>query len=132
MKSYAIVSSKAELKKALERKVEEIVIIDSSLAKNIRIVKYSSRFAIVAATAGAGVAATNFWNPVGLSAGVAAFAVGGSTLTAIVVLGVGAVLIFALYNDYDVKAKGKVKLPDGTEVDGELILSKKIKNIATQ
>lgn len=122
MKNYAIVSSKEELKQALQRNVEEIVVINSSLAKNIKIVKYSSRAAMVAATVGAGVAATNFWNPVGLTAGVAAFAVGGSSLTAIVVLGVGSVLIFALYNNYDIEVKGKVKMPDGSEVEGELVL----------
>lgn len=122
MKNYAIVSSKEELKQALQRNVEEIVVINSSLAKNIKIVKYSSRAAMMAVTVGAGVAATNFWNPVGLTAGVAAFAVGGSSLTAIVVLGVGSVLIFALYNNYDIEAKGKVKMPDGSEVEGELVL----------
>ena len=65
MSNYAVVSNKQELEQALERKVDKIIVIDSDLARNIRTVKLASKAALTAAIAGIGVAATNFWNPVG-------------------------------------------------------------------
>lgn len=124
MTSYAIVSNKKELEQALDRKVDKIIVTDPDLAKNIKNVKLASKAALLAAIAGVGVAATNFWNPVGWSAGLVGAVAGGSTMVAIVALGLGAALVWIIYNDYDIKAKGKVKMPNGTEVEGEIILEK--------
>lgn len=123
MSSHVIVSNKADLKKAIENKIDQIIITDSALAQNIKVLKYSSRFALGLAIAGTGVAVTNFWNPVGLTAGVAAFAVTGSTTTAMILLGVGATALYAIYNNYDIKGKCKVKLPNGVEVEAEMVLN---------
>lgn len=124
MNSYAVVSTKNELKLALDRKVSKIIVTDPELARNIKNVKLASKAALAAALAGLGLAATNFWNPVGWSAGLVGAVAGGSTMVAIVALGLGAALVWVIYNDYNIKAKGKVKLPDGTEVEGEIILEK--------
>lgn len=124
MSNYAVVSTKNELEQALERKADKIIVTDPDLARNIRTVKFASKAALTAAIAGITIAATNFWNPVGWGAGVVGAVAGGSTMVAIVALGLGAALVFVIYNDYNIKAKGKVKMPDGTEVEGEIILEK--------
>ena len=123
MSNYAVVSTKKELEQALERKADKIIVTDPDLARNIRTIKFASKAALTAAIAGITVAATNFWNFVGWGAGVVGVVAGGSTMVAIVALGLGA-LVFVIYNDYNIKAKGKVKMPDGTEVEGEIILEK--------
>lgn len=99
MKSYAIVSTKGELKQALDRKADKIIVIDPDLAANIKNIKFVSRACLVAAIGAGGVAATNFWNPVGLSAAFVGAAAGGSTMVAIVTLGIGAALVWVTYND---------------------------------
>lgn len=124
MNSYAVVSTKRELEQALARKTDKIIITDPELARNIKNVKLASKAALITALAGVGLAATNFWNPVGWSAGLVGAVAGGSTMVAIVALGLGAALVWVIYNDYNIKAKGKVKMPDGTEVEGEIILEK--------
>lgn len=124
MSNYAVVSTKKELEQALERRVEKIIITDPDLARNIQSVKFASKAALTAAIAGIAVAATNFWNPVGWGAGFVGAIAGGSTMVAIIALGLGAALVWVIYNDYDIKAKGKVKMQDGTEIEGELILEK--------
>lgn len=124
MSDVSIVNSKDELKAAIKRGDSTIVIQDSSLADNIKMVKMASKVALGVAIAGAGVAATNFWNPVGWVSGVASLAVSGSLVWALAALGLSATLIWLIYNDYTIKGKGKVKLPDGTEVEGEIILEK--------
>ena len=124
MKSYAIVSTKGELKQALDRKADKIIVIDPDLAANIKNIKFVSRACLVAAIGAGGVAATNFWNPVGFSAAFVGAAAGGSTMVAIVTLGIGAALVWAIYNDYNIKVKGKVKMPDGKEVEAEIVLEK--------
>lgn len=124
MRNYAVVSTKKELEQALDRKVDKIIVTDADLARNIKNVKLASKAALTAAIAGIGVAATNFWNPVGWSAGLVGAVAGGSTMVAIVALGLGVALVWVIYNDYSIKAKGKVKMPDGTEVEGEIILEK--------
>jgi hypothetical protein len=43
---------------------------------------------------------------------------------AIIELGLGATLICAIYNNYSIKAKGKVTMPDGTVVEGDVVLEK--------
>jgi hypothetical protein len=124
MKDYAVVNTKAELKHALEEKVQKIIVTNSDLASNIRTVKTASNIALAAAVGGMGVAAVNFWNPIGWGAGAVGIIAGGSTLTAIVALGVGATLIYAIYNGYSIKGKGKVKTLDGTEYEAEIVLEK--------
>ena len=118
MSDVAIVNSKDELKAAIKKGASTIIIQDSSLAGNIKTVKMASKVALGAAIAGAGLAATDFWNPVGWVSGVASVAVSGSLVWALVALGLSATLIWLIYNDYTIKGKGKVKLPDGTDVEG--------------
>ena len=124
MNNYAVVSTKKELEQALERKVDRIIVTNPDLARNIRTVKFASKAALTTAVAGLAVAATNFWNPIGWGAGIVGAVAGGTTMFAVVALGIGAALIWVIYNNYDIKAKAKVKLPDGTEIEGELILEK--------
>lgn len=124
MNDYAVVHTKDELKRALEQEVQQIIITNPDLASNIRTVKTASKLALGAAIGGAGIAATNFWNPVGWGAGAVGLVAGGSTLTAIITLGVGATLIYAMYNGYSIKGKTKVKTPDGSEYEAEIVMEK--------
>jgi len=121
---YAVVSTKEELEQALERKIDKIIVTDPDLARNIRTVKFASKATLTAGIAGIAVAAINFWNPVGWGAGVVGAVASGSTMVAIVALGLSVTLVFVIYSDYNIKVKGKIKLPDGTEVEGEVILEK--------
>lgn len=99
MSDKVFVSTKAELKKALEEKTKEILITDQSLASHVKVVSYASKAAIAAAVAGTGIAALNLWNPIGWGvAGVTAIT-SGTLVAAIVALGVGATLIWVLWND---------------------------------
>ena len=125
MPSIAVVNTKNELEQALARKTKKIVITDSDIASNVKIVKTASQAGLLAAIAAAGIAATNFWNPIGWTAGLVGVVSGGTIIAALVVLGLGATLILAIYNEYDIKAGGKITLPDGTVVQGEMVLQKK-------
>ena len=125
MASIAVVATKKELEQALARKTQKIVITDADIASNVKIVKAASQAGLVGTIAAAGVAVTNFWNPIGWTAGLAGAVSGGTIITALVVLGLSATLIWAIYNEYDIKAGGKVTLPDGTVVQGEMVLQKK-------
>lgn len=125
MASYAIVSTKSQLEQALKDNVDKIIVTNPDLAQNIKVVKFATKATLTTAIAGAAVAATNFWNPIGWGAGAVGIVAGGSSMAAIIALGLGATLIFLIYNSYDIKAKGKVKMPDGTEVEGEIILEKR-------
>ena len=78
----------------------------------------------MAAIGGVGVGATNFWNPIGWGAGAVGLVAGGSTLIAIVALGVGATLIYAIYNGYSIKGKTKVTTPDGTVYEAEVVMER--------
>ena len=124
MSSYAVVTNKTELKNALEREVQKIIITNPDLASNVRILKSSSQAALIAALAAAGVAVTNFWNPIGWTVGLVSAVSGGTIIAAIVVLGLGATLIWAIYNNYSIKTGGKLTLPNGTIVEGEIVLEK--------
>lgn len=124
MTDYVIVNTKAELKSAIERKVQTIVVQDADLASSIRTIKTASRVALGAAIAGAGLAATNFWNQVGWVSGAASVAVGGTLIWVLIALGLSAALVWVIYNDYRIEVKGKVKNPDGSEVEGEIILER--------
>lgn len=122
--NYAVVSTKKELEQALERKVDKIIVTDPDLARNIRTVKSASKVALTAAIGAVTVAATNFWNPVGLGAGLFGAVASGSIITAIILLGLGMALVWVIYNEYKIVVKGKVKMPDGTEIEGEIVLEK--------
>jgi len=124
MDDYAVVNTKEELKRAVERETRQIIITNSDLASNIKTVKTASKAALGVAIGAAGIAATNFWNPVGWGAGAVGLVAGGSTLTAIIALGVGATLIYAIYNGYSIKGKTKVKTTDGTEYEAEIVMEK--------
>ena len=121
---YAVVSTKKELKQALERKVDKIIVTDPDLARNIRTIKSASNTALTAAIGAVTVAATNFWNPVGLGAGLFGAVAGSSIIIAILFLGLALTLIWVIYNDYKIVVKGKIEMPDGTEIEGEIILEK--------
>lgn len=124
MSDYAVVNSKEELKRALKFEINQIIITDSTLASNINIVKATSKVALVVTLGGMGVTTTNFWNPIGWGAGAVSLVASGSTLTAIIALGVGATLIYAIYNGYSIKGKGKVRMPDGIEYEAEMVMEK--------
>jgi hypothetical protein len=125
MSDYAVVTNKEELKRAVENKTRQIIITNSALASNIRTIKTASRAALAIAITAAGVAATNFWNPVGWGAGTVGLVATSSTLTAIIALGVGATFVYAIYNGYSIKGKGRVTTPDGTEYEAEIVMEKK-------
>lgn len=124
MNDYAVVSTKKELEQALKRKADKIIVTDPDLARNIKSIKLASRAALTTVLAGMVVAATNFWNPIGWGAGLVGAVSSGTIIAAIVALGFGAALVWIMYNDYTIKAKCKVKMPDGTEIEGEVILER--------
>ena len=126
MKDYAIVSTQQQLKNALQDNISQIIITNADLAAQIKTIKNASTAALAAAIASAGVASTNFWNPIGWGAGAVGLATGGYLLVAIVaLLGVlGVTLIYAIYNGYSIRGKGSVTTPDGTEYEAEIILEK--------
>ncbi|MBD3796122.1 MAG: hypothetical protein IE881_09430 [Epsilonproteobacteria bacterium] len=124
MKSVIIVKTKKELESALDKGVSKIVVQNKDLADNIRIVKAASRITLTAALVAGGLTTTNFWNPIGWVSGVATTAISATLITAIIALGIGITLIWIIYNDYSIKVKGKAKMPDGTEVEGEIVLEK--------
>lgn len=105
------VANLSEFRAALKDGVDEIVITDASLARNVKIAKGVKKGFAVAALAGAGVVAVNAWNPAGWAvAGIASglSAAGASVaITAIVALaGLGTVFM-VMYNDYELETKGK-------------------------
>lgn len=125
MKKIEYVSTREELKRALENKSDYIVITDKSLAKNVSIVKSASYAALAATIAGSGVTATMWWNPVGWVAATTTIAISGTLAVAVIFLIaiLGSVLIYALWKNYKIIGKGKYTLPDGTSIEGEVILT---------
>ncbi len=124
MKEYAVVRTKVQLKQALDSETRNIIVADEGLARNIKAVKYASKAGLALAVGSAGIAATNFWNPVGLTAGLVGAVSSGTLITAIIALGIGATLIWAIYNDYSIKVKGKYTCSDGNTYEGEIILER--------
>ncbi len=109
-----LVSSRAELKQALSQRCGEILITDSKLANQVKVVSYASKAAIAAAVTGAGVATVNAWNPIGWGvAGITAIT-SGTLISAVAALGIGAVLIWVLWNDYDFSFEGGTEYTDPT------------------
>jgi len=121
MSDVSIVNSRKELKAAIKRGASTIVVQDSSLAGHIKTVKMASKTALSSAIVAAAVLTINFWNPIGWMAGVA---LGSSLVFALLSLRLNATLIWLIYGKYTIQGKGKVKLPDGTEVEGKNILKK--------
>ncbi|QYX65430.1 hypothetical protein K2227_03590 [Shewanella putrefaciens] len=124
MKEYAVVRTKAQLKQALDSETRNIIVADEDLARNIKVVKYASKAGLALAVGSVGVAATNFWNPVGLTAGLVGAVSSGALITAIIALGVGATFIWAIYNNYSINVKGKYTSSDGDTYEGEIILER--------
>ncbi len=124
MQEYAVVNTKAELKKAIGDEVEHIIVADKRLASNIKTVKFASKTGLALAIGSAGIAATNFWNPIGMTAGVVGAVSSGTLITAIVTLSIGVTFIWAIFNDYSIKVKGKYTSSDGDTYEGEIILDR--------
>ena len=124
MDSVVYVNSKQQLKDAIESGADTIHILNSEVAKNIKVVKGASKAALVAGIASAGIAATNFWNPIGWGAAIASAAISSTIIIAILFLG-SAVLIWAIYNDYKIIGKRTVTRSDGTVEEVEVTLEKK-------
>lgn len=121
------VATKEQLKAALQERADVILITDESLARNVRLAKGVKKGAVAGVLAGAGIVATNAWNPVGWAgAGIAAgiTAAGASVaITAILALTFLGSLFMIMYNDYEaegkiggkVGVKSKVSSSDGKE-----------------
>lgn len=125
MEEYVVVNSKEELERAVERETRQIIITNPELAKNITIVKTLSTVAFAGVVGAAGVAVTNFWNPVGWGVGAFGLVAGGSSLTAVIAIGVGVVVLYSIYNDYSIETRVRVKTPDGTEYEADVVLNRK-------
>lgn len=89
MSSTRLVGTTKELKKALNDKIDNIVITDRKLAVVVRVIKAVSYTKLALIAGGVGVAAASFWNPAGLISGGIAGA-GGLTAFALAAGGVGA------------------------------------------
>ncbi|SNY58528.1 hypothetical protein SAMN06297280_3428 [Arsukibacterium tuosuense] len=125
MNDYAVVSNKVELKRAIENKTKQIIVTNADLASNIKTVRAASKATLAIAITAAGVAATNFWNPAGWGAGAVGFVAAGSTVTAIITLGGGAAIVYAIYRDFSITGKCRVTTPDGAEYEAEIVMEKK-------
>lgn len=85
MPSSRYVSTAKELKKALDDKVDWIVITDKKLAFAAKVIKKVGYKTLAGIAATAGVAAVAVWNPMGWFAGAAAGTAGTVALTSAVV-----------------------------------------------
>lgn len=112
MGETVFVSTKAELKKALEDKAQEILITDLALANYVMVVMSASKVAIGAAVAGMGIASFNMWNPIGWGVAGLTAATSATLVAAIVALGISAILIWVLWNDYDFSFEGGYEYTD--------------------
>ena len=117
------VANKDQLKSALLDKADVIVITNEQLARNVRLAKHAKKGVAIAVMAGAGVAAANWWNPVGwagagavgLSTATYAIASGGAvglstgatvvSVTGIIALAGLGTLFMVMYNDYEMEGK---------------------------
>lgn len=119
MSSTRLVSTTKELKKALDDKVDSIVITDSKLATSVRVINKIPLKTLSAIAVGSGVVVANSWNPLGwigagiggaASAGIVAAAVGAAGITAgtavvataaIAVIGGLGLAALVMHNKYD-------------------------------
>ena len=124
--STIIVYTKEELEEAKNKGCEKIIVkgeLADKLYKAKKITTLSkTSLALIVGAIGTGVALAPFSGGTSLAiSGITATAVGvttgvgTATILAISFLGIG---LFAIYKDYDIKAK--VSLPDGTVVEVEL------------
>ena len=123
MSNTAFVYTKQELERAIDNKVQTIHIMDRKLASSIKTVKSTSKVALTAGLIGTGVATTNFWNPIGWSAAAVTATVSSTIIIAISILG-GAIIIWAIYNNYTIKGKRTVTKPDGTVEETEITMER--------
>ncbi|QYJ77936.1 hypothetical protein [Shewanella acanthi] len=124
MSKVTYVSTRNQLKWALKNEDKYIVITEPDLAGNVKVLKYTSRAVILAALSITAIAVTNVWNPIGWGAGFIGIAVVSSTVTVISAIGISAGLIWLIYDSYDIIARGRIELPDGTILEGEVILKR--------
>ena len=124
MANIRYVRTREELKAALEDRPDYIVITDKALAKHVTRVKESSKVALTAAIVTTGVGATMWWNPLGWGAAAVAVTTTGTLVVAVafLIFVLGAAILWALWKNWKIKARGKVTLPNGVEVEGEIIL----------
>jgi hypothetical protein len=81
MPSSRYVGTATELKKALDDKVDNIVITDKKLAFAVRVIKGTGYKTLAVIATAAGAAAVGFWNPMGWFSGAAAGTAGAAALT---------------------------------------------------
>lgn len=124
MKKTYIVKTKSDLKTALNNKAVRIVITSSQLAKHVRVVSMASKAMIVTAVAGGTISATQIWNPVGWVSGAVTAGISGTTLVAVMALGLG-VASYALSRDYRFEARGSYRDNNGKTLEAEAILERK-------
>jgi len=106
------VRTKDQLDAAIREKADFIVIKDKKLGKRVRKLLSSKKLvAVVAAGGGA--------------AGLASLAVPLTWPIWVVILAIGAAIVYRLVVDYRVKARGRVTLPGGIEAEGEVILERR-------
>jgi hypothetical protein len=104
-----------------------MVITDRALAARILVLMSAPKFAVALAIAGTASLGLAFINPIAGSTPLPVMLVSGKALTAAViflVLAIGVALVWALYKEWKVVARGKARFPDGTELSGEIILEK--------
>lgn len=114
MSEPVFVSSRVELNRALKQRYAEILITDSKLANQVKVVSYASKSAIGIVLAGSGVVAVSWWNPIGWTAAGVTAITSGSLFAAIAALGIGASLVWVLWNDYDFSFEGGTEYTDPT------------------
>ncbi|MBU0808982.1 MAG: hypothetical protein KKB36_14285 [Gammaproteobacteria bacterium] len=137
MSSTRLVGNSKELKKALNDKVDNIVITDRKLAVVVRVIKAVTYTKLALIAGGVGVAAASFWNPAGLvsggiagASGLAVFATAAGTVgaagisggaaavavAAIATVGILGMAAMVMHKDYmldiDSGAAGKVASTD--------------------
>lgn len=122
MSDTAFVYTKQELERAIDNKVQTIHIMDKKLASSIKTVMSTSKVVLTAGLVGAGVATTNFWNPIGWGAAAVTATVSSTIIIAIGVL--GAIVIWAIYNNYTISGRRTVTKPDGTVEETEITMER--------
>ncbi|MGB8194588.1 MAG: hypothetical protein WCF67_21835 [Chitinophagaceae bacterium] len=125
MSSIKYVSTREELKSALEKKYDYIIITDKSLAGYVSVIKNAKEGVLTAAIVATAGAVTMWWNPIGWASGVVALTTGGALTLAVafLIVALGVAVLWALYREWNIAARGTFKLPDGTTVTGEIILT---------
>lgn len=123
------VATQAELKEALRGRADVIIITNKKLAQHVKLAKHAKKGVVLAVLAAGGVAAANWWNPIGWGAGAGAVGIGtasylvaggaataglstGATIvsvTGILALAGLGTLFMVMYNDYEMEGKAGAK-----------------------